>query len=243
MSGKSFLVDLTKCTACRGCQVACKQWNGLPAEQTRNWGSHQNPKDLSYNTYKVVRFEETVVKGALNWLFMPEQCRHCVEPPCMAAAEGADPQAIVRDHMTGAVLFTDRTAKLNFQEIKEACPYNIPRQDPKTKKLSKCTMCIDRVYDGLLPACVLSCPTGAMAFGDRDEMLALAAKRLAAAKKKYPDALLVNAEDVRVIYLCAVDPKLYYKFMLVDASGSLPGYTRKEALATLLKPLRSLTSV
>ena len=94
-----------------------------------------------------------------------------------------------------------------------------------------------------LQACVLSCPTGAMAFGDRDEMLALAAKRLAAAKKKYPDALLVNAEDVRVIYLCAVDPKLYYKFMLVDASGSLPGYTRKEALATLLKPLRSLTSV
>ena len=69
MSGKSFLVDLTKCTACRGCQVACKQWHGLPAEETRNMGSHQNPQDLSFNTYKLVRFTEGIIDGKLNWLF------------------------------------------------------------------------------------------------------------------------------------------------------------------------------
>ncbi|HIC86305.1 MAG TPA: formate dehydrogenase, partial [Desulfobacterales bacterium] len=58
MSGKAFFIDTTLCTACRGCQVACKQWNQLPAEKTQNWGSYQNPKDLSFQTYKLVRFRE-----------------------------------------------------------------------------------------------------------------------------------------------------------------------------------------
>ena len=57
-SGKAFLIDTTLCTACRGCQIACKQWNQLPATTTSNWGSMQNPKDLSYDTYKLVRFQE-----------------------------------------------------------------------------------------------------------------------------------------------------------------------------------------
>ena len=58
MKGKSFFVDLTLCTACRGCQVACKQWKKLPAEKTRNLGSHQNPQDLSSKTIRLVRFNE-----------------------------------------------------------------------------------------------------------------------------------------------------------------------------------------
>ncbi|HDQ40335.1 MAG TPA: formate dehydrogenase, partial [Desulfonatronum sp.] len=105
MQGKTFFIDLTKCTACRGCQVACKQWKKLPAEETRNWGSHQNPKDLSYNTLKLVRFTEVVEDGKLkNWLFFPEQCRHCVNPPCKMVADNYDPRAILQDPLTGAVI-------------------------------------------------------------------------------------------------------------------------------------------
>ena len=68
---KTFFIDLTKCTACRGCQVACKQWKKLPAEKTENWGSHQNPKDLSGVTLKLVRFEEVETDGKCNGCSFP----------------------------------------------------------------------------------------------------------------------------------------------------------------------------
>ena len=78
---KSFFIDTTLCTACRGCQVACKQWHDLPAEETENRGTYQNPADLSFDTYKLVRMREEVIDGKLRWLFFPDQCRHCVEAP------------------------------------------------------------------------------------------------------------------------------------------------------------------
>ncbi|MGE4504650.1 MAG: 4Fe-4S dicluster domain-containing protein, partial [Desulfovibrionaceae bacterium] len=86
MEGKSFFVDMTKCTACRGCQIACKQWKKLPAEETRQLGTHQNPPDLSSKTIRLVRYTEVVHEGMLHWLFFPEQCRHCVDPPCYAVS-------------------------------------------------------------------------------------------------------------------------------------------------------------
>jgi len=140
MSGKSFFIDLTKCTACRGCQVACKQWNKLPAEQTRNHGSHQNPMDVSAITYKTVHMKEVADDQGFMaaWLFFPEQCRHCTEPPCKMTADAYDDQAILQDEATGAITFTERTKDLpDFDEIREACPYNIPRQDAATRVMTK----------------------------------------------------------------------------------------------------------
>src|SRR6056297_548884 len=107
MSGKAFFIDLSRCTACRGCQVACKQWKNLPAEQTRNVGTHQNPQDLSAKTLKLVRFEERTIDGKLKWLFFPEQCRHCVEPSCMYIANMYAPGSVRKDEKTGAVVFTE----------------------------------------------------------------------------------------------------------------------------------------
>jgi formate dehydrogenase iron-sulfur subunit len=66
---KSFLVDTTLCTACRGCQVACKQWHDLPAEETVNRGSYQNPADLSFDTYKLVRMNEEVIDPEIHRQF------------------------------------------------------------------------------------------------------------------------------------------------------------------------------
>jgi len=238
MSGKAFFVDLTKCTACRGCQVACKQWNKLPAEKTRNWGSHQNPKDLSAVTYKVVHMQEVAdAQGNLAaWLFFPEQCRHCLEPPCKMTADTYNSSAIIHDEKTGAVVFTEKTRELpDFNEIRESCPYNIPRQDEKTKVMTKCTMCWDRVQNGLLPACVQVCPTGAMNFGDYDAMVALAQKRLAEVQKKYPKATLGDVDSVRVIYLYHMDPKHFHQYAV--ASLDLPLLGRR-ALFARLNPLR-----
>jgi len=231
MSGKSFFVDLAKCTACRGCQVACKQWNKLPAEQTRNHGSYQNPMDVSAITYKTVHMKEiSDDQGFMAaWLFFPEQCRHCTEPPCKMTADAYDDQAILQDEVTGAITFTDRTKNLpDFDEIREACPYNIPRQNAETKVMTKCTMCLDRVQNGRVPACVQSCPTGTMNFGERDEMLALAENRLAEVQKKYPDAVLGDADSTRVIYLYQMPPQKYHDFAV--ASAATPGLMNRKAM-------------
>lgn len=233
--GKMFFVDLSRCTACRGCQIACKQWKNLPAEETRNTGSHQNPPDLSYVTLKTVRFTEKSRKGlGIDWLFFPEQCRHCVEPPCKGQADVDLEGAVIKDEVTGAVLFTDLTAKVDGESVRSACPYDIPRLDPVSKKLSKCDMCNDRVLNGLLPACVKTCPTGTMNFGDEQEMLALAEKRLAEVKKTYPNAVLGDPNDVRVVYLFTRDPKDFFEHAVADLAPSM--MTRQQLFARLFRP-------
>lgn len=236
MPGKSFFIDTTRCTACKGCQVACKQWHGLPAEETTNRGSFQNPADLSFDTYKLVRMEEAVVGGKLKWLFFPDQCRHCLEPPCEMTAD--NPKAIFRDRATGAVIYTTHTKDLDTQAVIDSCPYNIPRA-AKDGTLAKCDMCIDRVENGLLPACVKVCPTGTMNFGDRNEMLALAKKRLAEVKKVSPKARLLDPQDIRAIFLVTEEPRLYHNFAV--ASREAFDMTRAMALKRLVRPLTGLT--
>jgi len=243
MADKTFFIDTTRCTACRGCQIACKEWNQNPATETKNWGSHQNPEDLSFWTYKLVRFSEVVSDGELRWYFFADQCRHCIAPPCKEIAEALGyKKAITQDATTGAVLF-DQKVKVkpeDFEEIKESCPFNIPRYDPERMVMAKCTMCIDRVSNGLLPACVKSCPTGTMNFGNRSQMLALAEKRLKELKATYPKAQLLNAEDVRTIFLVIDDSEKYYEF--ATSHGPL-GITRVAAMKKLIRPLVSLSGL
>ena len=241
MSGKAFFIDTTVCTACRGCQVACKQWNQLPADETENWGSYQNPKDLSFQTYKLVRFQEHLgPDGKPVWYFFPDQCRHCVEPPCKEAAEDDVPGAIIMDSVTGAVLYTDKLKKADASAIREACPFDIPRVDKDTGFMAKCTMCNERVHNGLLPACVKTCPTGAMNFGDRDEMAALAKARLSKVKAKFPNAVLTGLEDLRVFYLLADKPEKYHTYAKVDPVPR--GIDRKLALKKIGRHLGDLSA-
>jgi formate dehydrogenase iron-sulfur subunit len=217
MADKSFFIDTTKCTACRGCQIACKQWNMNPATKTVQRGSHQNPEDLSYSTFKLVRFSEFEENGKPVWYFFADQCRHCTTPPCKIVAESLKVKAITQNEATGAVLYDPKVKvkEKDFKEIRGACPWDIPRWDEKTQGMAKCTMCIDRIKEGLLPACVKTCPTGAMNFGDRDKMLAMANKRIEEVKKKYPKAELLNHDFVRTIFLVVDDPKKYHKFASV----------------------------
>jgi formate dehydrogenase iron-sulfur subunit len=99
-------------------------------------------------------------------------------------------------------------------------------------------MCNDRVENGLLPACVAVCPTGAMNFGDRGAMLALAEKRLAEVKKANPKAQLLDPDDVRVIFLVTEKPNLYYSFAV--ASHGAFNVSRKMALKRLVRPLTNV---
>ena len=235
MAGKSFFIDTTRCTACRGCQVACKNWNRNGTVATKNTGTHQNPPDLDANTFKLVRFREVATEGQVAWYFFADQCRHCLVPPCKDTIDGYLPDACIQDEATGAVVYSDKTKQVPFDEVRSSCPYDVPRK-AADGRLVKCTMCIDRVSNGLLPACVKICPTGAMNFGDRDDMLKMAKERLEATKAKHPKAQLIDSNEVRVIYLVVDDPKKYHKSAI---AGAQPVKDRQLALRSVLKPAKA----
>lgn len=235
---KSIFIDTTICTACRACQVACKQWHDLPAEKTVNMGGFQNPQDLSFTTYKLVRMNEEIIDGRLAWLFFPDQCRHCEDAPCLETAY--DERAIYRDPATGAVIYTQETRRLDAEEIIGACPYNIPRK-AADGTLAKCDFCNDRIHNGLKPACVTACPTGAMQFGNRDEMLAYAEKRLKKVKNKFPKAAILDPDITNVIYLTAFDPDLYADYAVAGIRRT--GITRQVALRRMMGPIGRMMRV
>jgi len=186
---KAILYDATKCTGCRGCQVACKQWNGLPAEVTINRGSYENPPDLSGDTWLKMRFNEVGSNGDLAWLFARQSCMHCTDAGCVKVC----PTGALYHHDLGFVLY-DRDLCSGCGYCAEACPFNVPRIDVmnkltgKAKLLQKCTMCADRITadPGVIeaqnrkPACVKTCPTGALLFGERAEMVTVGKARVAA---------------------------------------------------------------
>jgi len=239
---KAIFVDTSRCTACRGCQVACKEWHGFGAVPTRQRGSHQNPPDLTHFNYKLVRFNEHKTDGKIQWLFFPDQCRHCTAPPCKDVADGFVKDAIIVDQPTGIVFYTETTKQLTIDQCKditEACPYNIPRRDTDSGKLTKCDMCIDRVQANMQPSCVKTCCTGTMNFGERAAMLELAKTRLAEVKKKHPAAMLVDPESVSVIFLITEPKKMYHKY--VERETETGPLTRKALFAKLARPFGSIT--
>lgn len=213
MPGKFFLIDTTRCTACRGCQIACKQWKKLPADKTKQYGTYQNPTDLNGNTLRLVRFAEyPSKKNSMTWYFISDSCRHCLAPPCKKKADQMVKDAIVINDF-GAVIYTKKTKALKkaAEVIKQACPWSIPNWSHKQRQMVKCDMCADRVEAGLLPACVKACPTGALNFGDEADIKKLADKRLATAKKKFgAKAHIEDIKDVRSLFLL-VDDLVKYK--------------------------------
>ncbi|MBN2563492.1 MAG: formate dehydrogenase [Phycisphaerae bacterium] len=201
VNGKSILFDTTKCFACRACQVACKQWNGLEAEDPvpTNRGTYENPPDVSHSQWLLIHFKETEASdGSVVWNFVRNSCRHCIDAPCKQAASNAN--SITIDEATGAVMFNEGTKFESFSKIRNACPFSIPRKGPDGR-LYKCVMCIDRVSNGEIPACAKACPSGAITFGDRADILAEADARVAAIQGDYPDATILDRDDVRLLIL------------------------------------------
>lgn len=230
MGKYATLADVSKCTACRGCQIACKQWNDLPAEKTTQVGTYQNPPDLSSLTYTIIRFKEQVVKGETVWNFFKDQCRHCLEPPCKEVADMMVKGAILQD-ANGAVSFTEKTRDCDFDEVRDACPYDIPRKDPVTGVMYKCTFCDDRIANGMIPACIKACPTGALQFGLREEILKRAEIRLKVLKKTHPAARIIDKDEVSWIYVLN-KPEAQFQITRREREPSA-----MYALKSLFKPL------
>lgn len=231
---KTFFIDTSRCTACRGCQIACKEWHELPANKTKQRGTHQNPPDLNPYNFKLVRFSEHKRDGRVYWNFFPDQCRHCVDPPCKLTSDMYVQNAIIQDEATSAVLCTESTKYLRSEEVQDvidACPYDIPRLDTGTGQLTKCNMCYSRVRQNMLPMCVKACPTGTMNFGERSKMLDMAKTRLAALKKEHPKVRLLDENEVNAIFLVIDEPENYHEYAVAKASTP---YVPKSKLASFI---------
>ncbi len=215
-NGKSMLIDTTKCFACRSCQVACKQWNELAAESPvpTNRGTYENPPDLSATQWLLIHFKETErADGSMAWNFARNSCRHCIDAPCKQVTNNAD--SITVDADTGAVLHNAGTESESFNAIRSACPFDIPRKDADGRS-RKCRMCIDRITNGEVPSCAKACPSDAITFGDRDDILAMADARVTAVQGEFPNATVLDRDAVRLLILLG-DPASSYKLQTAPA--------------------------
>ncbi len=176
------LIDVSKCIGCKACQTACMEWNDLRQEPGQNVGVYDNPNDLTENAWTVMRFTEydNEATGNLEWLIRKDGCMHCEDPGCLKACPS--PGAIVQ-YTNGIVDFHEEKC-VGCGYCVTGCPFNVPRISKKDHKAYKCTLCSDRVAVGQEPACVKTCPTGAIVFGTKKAMKDHAEERIADLKER-----------------------------------------------------------
>ena len=227
---RTTLIDITNCIGCRACQVACKQWNERPGEETELVAQlgFQNPATLTAKTYTLISFHEMEnpqKPSGLDAAYVMRRCFHCLEPGCVSAC----PTTALYRQPDGPVSY-DVDKCIGCRYCMLACPWDVPTAewDKLAPKIEKCTHCADRVsqpapiaFNGqpappdetkrfldtiATPACVKACPADALRYGTRDEMLALAKKRMADRPDRYVDHIYGEKElgGTSVLYLSSV---------------------------------------
>ena len=185
---KAILIDTTKCIGCRACQVACKSWNDLPSHTPSKFSdSWSNPKYLDSENYTRIIFKEMATpEGEMRWHFIKRQCNHCLVPAC----ESACPVGALKKLPEGPVVYNDDTC-IGCRYCMMACPFQIPKFEwsKAVPLIRKCTFCADRQVSKQDPACVTSCPTGTLIFGERDQLLKEAHRRIGVHPGKYHPAV------------------------------------------------------
>ncbi|MDG4552269.1 MAG: formate dehydrogenase subunit beta [Candidatus Contendobacter sp.] len=174
------LIDISQCIGCKACQVACMEWNDLRQEVGYCVGVYDNPPDLTAKAWTVMRFTELENDGRLEWLIRKDGCMHCQDPGCLKACPA--PGAIVQ-YANGIVEFHQEHC-IGCGYCLTGCPFNIPRLSDQDHKAYKCSLCSDRVAVGQVPACIKTCPTGALHFGSKEDMKEHAEQRIADLKSR-----------------------------------------------------------
>ncbi len=233
-----FFTDTSVCIGCKACEVACKQWNDLPADgsQSGKGVSYDHTGDLSASTWRHVRFVELfepspqlreearraldagaggklpaipaaggldlvdAAQGAVgvvdlvdaaqpapdvvdvaeavrkmgDWVFMSDVCKHCTNAGCLDACPTG---ALIRTEYQTVVLQPDVCNGCGY--CVTACPFGVVDRDHVDGRAGKCTLCYDRLEDGLEPACAKSCPTDSIQFGPHEELVEIATRRVA----------------------------------------------------------------
>ena len=173
---KGFFTDTTVCIGCKACEVACKEWNAVPADSSGlTANSFDNTGELSANTWRHVAFVEQNTDEGFRWLMSSDVCKHCTEAACLDVCP------------TGALFRTEFDTVVVQQDVcngcgycVSACPYGVIAQREDDGRVFKCTLCYDRIGAGQTPACAKACPTESIQFGDLDELRVRATARVEA---------------------------------------------------------------
>jgi formate dehydrogenase iron-sulfur subunit len=168
---KGFFTDTSVCIGCKACEVACKEWNGVPDDGFNLLGtSFDNTGGLGADSWRHVAFIEQTAPapdtdGDLRWLMASDVCKHCTHAACLDVCP------------TGSLFRTEFGTVVVQEDICNgcgycipACPYGVIDQRKGDGRAWKCTLCYDRIGDGLTPACAQACPTESIQFGDLDEL-------------------------------------------------------------------------
>jgi formate dehydrogenase iron-sulfur subunit len=212
-----FYTDTTVCIGCKACEVACKQWNQLPADGF-DWtgNSYDNTGGLSATSWRHVKFIEQLegADGGADpgrWLMMSDVCKHCVAAPCQHACP------------TGAIIYNEFGNVYIQPDICNgcayciaACPFGVISRSTFDGHAHKCTLCFDRQRDGLVPACAKACPTESIQFGPIDELKERARKRVEDLHDRgvtgaylYGDAPSDTYSELNSFYLLVDRPSVY----------------------------------
>jgi formate dehydrogenase iron-sulfur subunit len=191
-----FYTDTTVCIGCKACEVACKQWNQLPADGF-NWtgNSYDNTGELSATSWRHVKFIEQftqtptsngeqpgsrmsldIVPSATQdnrWLMMSDVCKHCITAPCQQACPTG---AILHNEFENVYIQPDICNGCSY--CIAACPFGVITRANFDGHAHKCTLCYDRQKDGLVPACAKACPTASIQFGPIEELRERARQRV-----------------------------------------------------------------
>jgi formate dehydrogenase iron-sulfur subunit len=200
---KGVLVDLTRCIGCRGCQIACKEWNERSVKKTAMRGNFTNPPELNSECYTNIRYIEQKTEKGPVWSFIKNQCLHCKDPACASVC----PVAALKKTEAGPVVYRfERCIGCRYCML--ACPFDIPKYEWEKAFpwVRKCTFCSERIKEGEIPACIKVCPTQVMHYGDYDDIMAEAEKRLRENPGKYVNHIYGKEEagGTRWVYLSAV---------------------------------------
>ena len=179
---KSVLIDLTRCIGCRGCQIACKEWNERSVKHTTMAGNFTNPPELNSECFTRIKYVEQQKEAQPVWSFVKDQCLHCKNPACASVC----PVEALKKTKEGPVTYNFSRC-IGCRYCMLACPFYIPKYEweKAVPWVRKCTFCSDRIAAGLVPACVKVCPTNTMLYGEYDDVLKEANKRLTDNPGKY----------------------------------------------------------
>ena len=174
-----FFTDTTVCIGCKACEVACKEWNQLPATNggvnTLSGNSYDNTRQLDGIHWRHVAFIEqfTPERTGGRWLLMSDVCKHCVQAGCL---EVCPTGAIIRTEFDTVVIQSDVCN--GCRDCIGACPFGVIGINPASGTAQKCTLCYDRLRGGMEPACSKACPTDSIQFGTVAELRKRAAARV-----------------------------------------------------------------
>src|SRR5580700_4122500 len=172
-----FFTDTSVCIGCKACEVACKEWNAVPEDGLLLTGmSYDNTAELSASTWRHVAFIEQSVPAPVGtgdagddsevrWLMASNVCKHCTEAACLDVCPTG---ALMRTEFGTVVVQDDICNGCGY--CVSACPFGVIGRRETDGGAHKCTLCYDRIGDGLTPACAKACPTESIQFGPVDEL-------------------------------------------------------------------------